>query len=158
MKFPAYTNLGKIPFIHTSVDLSVHHSVSPSVNLSLSAANPSKIPCNYGEKNAVNYLHETLVKSPSVSTLYVMPFSAPVHASSKHRPYNSVHTSCIMSVIAPICASSIQPVCTLCIISVIAPVHASPIPSIHPYGDERQEFPDDSLLLSMGRKTCLKLW
>ena len=107
MKFPAYTNLGKIPFIHTSMDLSVHHSVSPSVNLSLSAANPSKIPCNYGEKNAVNYLHDTLVKSPSVSTLYVMPFGAPAHASSiQFRPYIMhyvchcthlciVHTTCL---------------------------------------------------------------
>ena len=81
-KFLHALNPGKFHFVHTSMDSSVHHSDSLSVNLSPSAANPSKFPCNYGEKNAVNYLHKNPVKSPTVSTSYVMPFSAPVHASS----------------------------------------------------------------------------
>ena len=87
----------------------------------------------------VNYLHENTAKSSSVSTSYIMPFSAPVDASS----IQSVHTSCITSVIAPIHALSIQPVCTLCIMSVIAPVHASPVPSVHPSDDEHQEFMEE---------------
>ena len=137
-KFLHALMLGKIPFIHTPMDSSVHHSHSLSVNLSPSAANPSKIPCNYGEKDAVNYLHEIPVKSASVSTSYIMPFIAPVHASS----IQSIHILCVMSVVAPICASSVQPVCTSCIMSVIAPVCALPILSIHPSNDEHQEFPD----------------
>ena len=138
-KFLHALNPGKFPSTHTSMDLSVHHSDSPSVNLSPSAANPSKIPCKYGEKNVVNYLHENMVKSPSISTSYVMPFSTPVHASS----VQSVCTSCVTFVIAPVCASSIQPIHTLCITSVIAPVHASPIPSVHPSDNECQEFPEE---------------
>ena len=67
-----------------------------------------------------------------------MPFSAPVHASS----VQPICTLCIMSVIAPVHASSVQPVRTSCITSVFAPVCASPIPSILPYDDECQEFPD----------------
>ena len=134
------------------MDSSVHHSDSPSINSSPSATNPLNIPCNYGEKAVVNYLHENLIKSPTIHTLYIMPFSAPVHASS----VQSVHTSCIMSVIAPFCASSIQPIhsscdmsviapvhassiqpiCTSCIMSIFAPTCASPIPSVHPYDDE----------------------
>ena len=126
---------GEFPSIHTSTDSSVLHSGSPSVNSSPSAANPLKFPCNYGEKNAVNYLHKNPVKSPSVSTSYIMPFIAPVCASSIH----SVCTLCIMSIIAPISASSIQPVHSSCI---IAPIHALSIPSINPSDDECQDFPD----------------
>ena len=66
----------------------------------------------------LNYLHENLVKSPTVSTSYVMPFGTPV------------------------CAPSVQPACSSCDMSVIAPVRASPIPSILPYNDEHQEFLD----------------
>ena len=77
--FLHYQIPGKMPFIHTSTDSSVYHSDSPSVNSSLSAANLSKIPCNYGEKTMVNYLHENPVKSPTVSTSYITPFSARVH-------------------------------------------------------------------------------
>ena len=117
-KFLHEINPGKIPFVHTSMDLSVHHSDSPSVNLSLSAASPLKIPCNYGEKNMVNYLHKNPVKSPTVNTSYVMSVGAPVCASS----IQTVHTSCVTSVSAPICAL--------------------PDPSIYPYDDECQEFPD----------------
>ena len=116
--FPHDQNLGKFPFVRTSTDLSVHHSDSLSVNSSLSAANPLKIPCNYGEKTAVNYLHENLVKSPTVST------------------------SCVTSVIAPVHALSIQPVHTSCDMSVFAPICALPVMSVHPYDDEHQEFPD----------------
>ena len=116
--FPHDQNPGKIPFIHTSTESSDHDSDSPSVNSSLSAANPSKIPCNYGEKSTVNYLHENPVKSPTISTSYDMSVVAPVHASY------------------------IQPIRTSCITSVIALVCASPVPSVLPYDDERQEFPD----------------
>ena len=122
-------NLGKIPFVHTSTDSSVHHTDSPSINSSLSAANPSKIPCNYGEKITVNYLHKNQVKSPPICS------------------------SCDMSVIAPVHASSIQPIHTSCITSVFAPVCASPIPSILPYNDECQEFPDGFPSTKYGEKT-----
>ena len=54
----------------------------------------------------VSYLHETLVKSPTISTSCITPFGAPVHASS----IQSISTLCIMSVIAPVYASSVQPV------------------------------------------------
>ena len=142
-------NPGKLPSIHTSMDSSVHHTGSPSINTSPSAANPSKFPCNYGEKNAVNYLHENPVKSRSVSTSCVMPFSTPVHASS----IQSIHTSCVTSVVAPIHALSVQPIHTLCITSVIAPIHASPIPSVHPSNDEHQEFLDEFPGTKFGDKT-----
>ena len=117
-KFPHALTLEKLPSVHTSMESSVHHSDSPSINSSPSAANLLKFPCNYEEKNMVNYMHENLVKSPSV------------------------HTLCITSVVAPIHALSIQPVCTLCI-TVIAPIHASPNPSIHPSDNEHQESPDE---------------
>ena len=167
--FPHDQNLGKIPFIHTSTELSVHHTDSPSVNSSLSAANLSKIPCNYGEKNVVNYLHENLVKSPTISTLYMMPFSAPVHAlciqpicsscdTSVIAPVDAssiqpVHSSCDTSVVAPVCALSMQPVRTLCVTSVFAPVHASPVLSVLPYDDKHQEFPDGFPSTKYGEKT-----
>ena len=140
---------GKLPSICTSMDSSVYHSDSPSISSSLSAANPSKFPCNYGEKNLVNYLHENTAKSPSVSTLYIMPFSAPAHASSIH----SICTSCVASVIAPICGSSVQPIHTLCDMSVIAYVHASPIPSVQPSDNEGQEFLDEYTGSKYGVKT-----
>ena len=134
--FPHDQNMGKIAFVRTSTDSSVYHTDSPSVNSSLSAAIPSKIPCNYGENNTVNYLHKNLVKSPTIHALYAQPIHsscdtsvvAPVHASSV-RP---VRTSCDTSVIAPICASSVQPIHTSSITSVFAPIHALPIPSVLP--------------------------
>ena len=146
--FPHEQNPGKIPFVHTSMDLSVYHTDSPSINSSPSTANPSKIPCNYGEKTTVNYLHENPVKSPTISTLNVMPFGAPVHALS----VQPVHTLCITTVIAPVHASSVQPICTSCVMSVFAPVHASPILSLHPYDDEGQEFPDGFPSTKYGEK------
>ena len=99
-------NLGKLPSSCTSMDSSVHHTGSPSISSSPPAAYLLKFPCNYGEKDMVNYLHKNPVKSPSISTLYVMPFGAPVHASS----IQSICTLCIMSVIAPVHELSIQPV------------------------------------------------
>ena len=48
-KFLHALNLGKLPSVCTTMDSSVHHSDSPSINSSPSAANPLKIPCNYGE-------------------------------------------------------------------------------------------------------------
>ena len=131
------------------MDSSVHHSDSRSINSSPSAANPSKIPCNYGERNMVNYLHENPVKSPTLSTSYIMVFGAPVCASS----IQSIHTSCITSAIAPVQASSVQPIHTSCIASVFAPIHASPVPSIHPYDNECQEFPDGFPGTNYGEKT-----
>ena len=171
--FPHNQSPGKIAFVHTSMDLSVHHTDSSSVNSSPSAANPSKIPCNNGEKNAVNYLHKNPVKSPTISMSYIMPFSAPVHASSM-QPFC---TSCIMSVIAPVHASSVQPICTSCVMSFVAPVHASsvqpvctscvssvfppirasPILSVHPYNDECQEFLDGFPSTKYGEKNLSEI-
>ena len=121
----------------------------------------------------VNSLHENPVKSPTVSTSYVTPFGAPVHASS----VQPIHTSCDMSVVAPIhasyaqpihilCdtpvvapvhASSIQPVHTSCVMSVFAPVCASLIPSILPYDDECEEFPNGFPGTSYGEKNPSKI-
>ena len=88
VKIPAYWNPfpyndvpGKFPFVRTSTESSVHHSDSPSVNLSPFAAFPSKLPGNYGENSTVNYLHETPVKSPTVSTSYDTSVVAPVRAT-----------------------------------------------------------------------------
>ena len=160
-KFPHTLYPGKIPFICTSMDSSVHHTGSLSFNLSLSAANQSKVPCNYGEKNAVNYLHENPVKSPSVSALSVQPVCTlcittvivPVCALS----IQPICTSCITSVIAPVCASSIQPVHTSCITSVVAPVHALPVLSVHPSDDERQEFLHGFPSTKYGEKNLSKI-
>ena len=58
------------------------------------------------------------VKSPTLSTSYITPFSAPIHASS------------------------IQPVRTLCVMSVFAAVCASPVLSVLPYYNEHQGFLD----------------
>ena len=144
--FPYYHFLGKIPFVHTSTELSVHHQDSPSVNSSPFAAKPLKLPSNYGENSTVNYLHENPVKSPTVSTSYDMSVVAPVHAS--YVPFicalfiRPIHKSCVMSDVAPVCASSIPPVHTSCITSVFAPVCAPSVPSVLPYDDKHQEFPD----------------
>ena len=62
-----------------------------------------------------------------------MPFSAPVHASSEQ----SIHTSCIMSVVAPI--------------------QALPVPSVHHFDDKCQEFPMNSPVLCMGREKTSKI-
>ena len=152
-KIPNTLNPGKIPFGCTPTDSSVHHTGSLSINSSPSAANPSKFLCNSGEKNVVNCLHKNLVKSPSVSTSYVMSVIAPIHASS----IQPVHTSYITSVIAPICASSIQPVHTSCVMSVIAPLHALPIPSVNPSNDEHQEFLDGFPGTKYGEKNPSKI-
>ena len=146
-------NLGKIPFVHTSMDLSVHHTDSPSINSSLSAANQVKLPCNYGEKPMVNYLHKNPVESPTISTLYDMSVIAPVCSSS----VQPVRTLCVTYVIAPIHALSVQPVHTLCITSFFAPVHASPIPSILPYDDEHQEFLDGFPSTKYGEKNVSEI-
>ena len=116
-----------------TMDSSVHHSDSQSVNLSPSAANPLKIPCNYGEKNAVNYLHKNLVKSPSVSTLYISPlvhlsvhhaFNPSIHRAlhlslhpSMHHPYNlsidhALHLSLHLSMHHPLHPSMHCPICS----------------------------------------------
>ena len=151
--FPHDQNPGKIPFICTSTDSSVHHTYSLSINSSPSAANPLKIPCNYGEKTMVNYLHENLIKSPTVSRSYIMPFSAPVHASS----IQPIRSSCNTSVIVTVQASSIQPIHTSCITSVFAPVRPSPVPSVLPYDNLCQEFLDGFPGTKYGEKTHPKL-
>ena len=164
--FPHYQVPGKIPVVRTSMESSVHHPDSLSVNSSPFATNPSKLPGNYGENSTVNYLHKNLVKSPTVSTSYDTSVIAPIRAS--YVPFicalyvRPVRTSCIMSDIEPVRASSVQPVCTSCItsdiapvcapsiptvrtscvMSVIAPIHASSIPPVLPYDNEHQEFPD----------------
>ena len=90
--------MGKLLSIHTSSDSSVNPLGSLSVTLSPSAENLSKFPSNNGEKNAENYLHEIPVKVPTV--------------------------------------------CTSSVMSVVAPISASSVPSIHPY-DECQEILDE---------------
>ena len=99
-----------------------------------------------------------------------------VHLSVRH-PYHPVHKSCNMSVIAPVCALSVQPFCTLyvtsviapvhalsiqpintlCVTSVIAPVHASPVPSIHPSDNKHQEFPDGVPGTKYGEKNSFEI-
>ena len=101
----------------------------------------------------VDYLHENMAKSPSISTSYVMPFGAPLFTSS----VQSVHTLCITSVVAPVCRLSIQPIHTLCIMSLIAPIHALPILSIHSSYDEHQEFPDEFPSTKYGEKNLSEI-
>ena len=164
--FPHEQSPGRFPFACTSTESSVHHPDSPSINSSPFAANLSKLTSNYGENSTVNYPHENPVKSPTGSTLYDTSVVAPVRASyvpfvcalyvrpirtscvtsdvapvcaSSVQPF---HTSCITSDVAPVRTSSVQPVRTSCVTSVIARVRALPIPSVLPYVDERQEFPD----------------
>ena len=174
--FPYYHGTGKFPFVCTLTESSVHHSDSPSVNSSPFAAFPSKLPGNYGENSMVNYLHEIPVKSPTVSTSYDTSVIAPVRAT--YVPFvcelyvRPVRTSCVMSDVAPVRASSVRPVRTSfvtsdvapvrassvrpvrtsCVTSVIAPVCAPSVPSVHPYHDERQEIPDGSPGTNYGEK------
>ena len=121
----------------------------------------------------VNYLPENPVKSPPVSTSYVMPIGACVHASS----VQPICTSCITSVIAPVHASSLQPICSSCNMSVVAPIHASsiqpihrscimsvfapicasPILSVHPYDAEHQEFLDGFPSTEYGEKNLSEI-
>ena len=101
----------------------------------------------------VNYLHENLVKSPPIHSLCNTSVVAHVCASS----VQPIDTSCDMSVIAPVHALSIQPVHTLCITSVFAPICASPILSILPYDDEHQEFLDGSPGTKYGEKNPSKI-
>ena len=68
--------------MHTSSDSSVNPSGSPSSTPSPFAENLLKFPTNNGDKTAVNYLHEILVKVPTVHTLSVPSVIAPVSASS----------------------------------------------------------------------------
>ena len=129
--FPYYYDPGKFPFVHTSTESSVHHSDSPSVNSSPSAANTSKLPCNYGEDSTANYLHENPEKSPTVSTSYDTSVVAPVRAT--YVPFvcalyvRPARTSCVTSDVAPVCASSEQHVRTSCVTSDVAPVCASSV-------------------------------
>ena len=154
-------NPEKLPFGCTSTESSVHHPDSPSVNSSPFAAYPSILPSNYGENSTVNYLHENPVKSPTVSTSYDTSVVAPVRAT--YVPFVRalyvlpIHTSCITSDVAPVRASSVQPVRTLCVTSVIAPVCAPSVPSVQPYDDEHQEFPERFPGTNYGEKTRPKL-
>ena len=164
--FPYNHFPGKFPFARTS---SVHHSGSPSVNSSPFAANPSKLPGNYGENSTVNYLHETPVKSPAVSTSYDTSVVAPVRAT--YVPFicalyvRPVRTSCVTSDVAPVRASSARPVRASCVTSEVAPVRASSarpvrassVPSVHPYHDERQEFPDGFPGTNYGEKNLSEI-
>ena len=106
--FPKHENPGKLLSVCTSSDSSVNPSGSLSITLSPSAENSSKVASNHGENNTANYLHEILVKSPSI------------------------HPSCTMSVVAPICASS--------------------IPSVYPSDNECQEILDEFPCTNYGEK------
>ena len=81
MKFPKVQILGNFLYFHTSLDSSVNPSGSLSVTPSLSAENLLKFPGNYGEKNAVNYLHEIPVNIPTVHTSSVMSVITLISAS-----------------------------------------------------------------------------
>ena len=93
----------------------------------------------------VNSLHETPVKSPTISTSYDTSVVASVRAS--YVPFvpalyiRPVRTSCVTSDVAPVRASSIQPVRTSCVTSVIVPVCVLPVLSVLRYDNKRQEFP-----------------
>ena len=105
--------LGKFLSIHTSSDSSVNQSGSLSITPSPTAENLSKFPSTDGEKNAVSYLHEIPVKIPAV------------------------------------CSSSVM--------SVIAPISASSILSINPSDNDCQEIPDEYPSTSYGEKSQQKL-
>ena len=146
-------NPGKFPFVCTSMDSSVHHTDCPSINSSPSAANPLKIPCNYGEKTMVNYLHENPVKSPTISTSYITPFGA----LYVHCLYNP-------SVVCVICLSlhlsmhhlyNLSVHCALCL-SLHLSVHHLFRLSIPMMTNMRNSWMD-SPVLSMGRETHQKL-
>ena len=153
--------MGKVPSVHTSTDLSVDPSGSPSITSSPSAEKPLKVPSNNGEKHVVNYLYEITVKSPSIHTLYGMSVIAPVHALSVPSIHTSyippIHTSYILPVITTICASSIEHICTSYITSAIVPICALPVPSICPTDDECQEFLDKFPSTSYGEKLPSKI-
>ena len=87
-KFPITKYPGKILSVHTSSDSSVNPSGRLSITSSPSAQNPSKIPCNHGENNTVNYLQNIPVKSPSMHTLYAMLYVPLIH---DHMFHPSVH-------------------------------------------------------------------
>ena len=110
--FPYYHDPGKFPFVRTSMESSVHHQDSLSVNSSPFAANPLKIPRNYGENSSVNYMHENPVKSPTICASYI-PFVRALYVQP-------IRTSCVTSDVAPVRASSIQPICTSCVTSDVA--------------------------------------
>ena len=90
-----------------------------------------------------------------------MSVIAPVHAlsiPSIHTLYiHSVCTLCITSVIAPVCALSIQHVHSSCIMSIIEPVCASPTLSDELYNDEHQEFPDKFPSINYGEKNLSEM-
>ena len=152
---------GKLPFVHASTASSVDPSVSPSITLSLSAEQLSKIPSNNGEKHAVNYLNEITVLSLPICTSYGMSVTAPICALS----IPSVHTPYGTTVIVPVHASSIPSIhtlyvpsiCTSYVMSVVSPVSASPVPSGHLTNDERQEFPDEFPGTNNGEKLPSKI-
>ena len=95
--------------------------------------------------------------------------------SSMHHPYHpyilhynchytcsassiaSVHTSCVTSVTAPVCASSIPNIHASCITSVVAPVCALPILSVKPSNDECQEFLDKFPSTNYGEKNLSEI-
>ena len=93
------------------------------------------------------------MKSPSISTLYVIPFGAPVHALF----VQPIHTSGSTFVVAPIHASSVQPIHTLCFTSVIAPIHALPVPSLQPSDNEHEEFLEELPSSKYGEKNPSKI-
>ena len=77
--FPRHEYLGKPLSVHTSLDLSVNPSGRLSVTLSPSAENLSKFPSNNQENHVVNYLHEIPVISPPIHTSCIMSVIAPIH-------------------------------------------------------------------------------
>ena len=61
------------------------------------------------------------------------------------------------SVVAPVCASSIQHVCTSCIMSVSALICALPMLSVHLTDNEHQEFPDKFPSTNYGDKNLSEI-
>ena len=141
-----HENPGLSPTVSTSYDTSVIAPVRASYvpfvcALYVRPVRTSCVTCDVAPVRASS--------AHSVCTSCVTCDVAPVRASS----VQPVHRSCVMSDVAPVRASSVQPIRTPCVTSVTAPVRASPVPSVLPYDDERQEFPDVFPGTNYGEKT-----
>ena len=142
-KFPITQNPGKLPSTHTSMDSSADPSGSPSITLSPSAENPSKIPCKNGDNDAVNYLHKIPVKSPTVCTSYGtshLCIIRSIHTYIMHYICHCTHP-CIVHTIHPYimhyichctCPCIIHPICQYIIHYVCHCTHLCIIHSVHP--------------------------
>ena len=130
-----HENPVKSPTVSTSYDTSVVAPIRATYVPFIRAlyVRPVRTSCVTSDVATVCASSEQPVRTSCVTSDV-----ATVCASSEQ----PVRTSCVTSDVAPVRASSIQPVRTSCVTSVVAPVCALSIPSVHPYDDERWEFPD----------------